>query len=168
MPKTSPSQAGHAPSAPAPVCTCFMVRSLSRRISQLYDDTLAPSGLRGTQFSLLMQVRRAPAMTMTVSALAELLHTDRTTLTRNLRTLQQAGCIELAAGTDARSRYVLITDAGRARLREAAALWQQAQQRVRELCGSEAIGALEQLVLGMLPRLSLDESPETADAEYGR
>ncbi len=142
-----------------------MVRSLSRRISQLYDDTLAPSGLRGTQFSLLMQVRRAPAMTLTVSALAELLHTDRTTLTRNLRTLQQAGCIELVAGTDARSRHVLITDAGRARLREAAALWQQAQQRVRALCGSEEIGALEQLVLGMLPRLALDEPSETADAE---
>ncbi|HBK00690.1 MAG TPA: MarR family transcriptional regulator, partial [Delftia acidovorans] len=41
-------------SAASPVCTCFMVRSLSRKISQLYDDTLAPSGLRGTQFSLLV------------------------------------------------------------------------------------------------------------------
>lgn len=145
---------GTSSGAAAPVCTCFMVRSLSRKISQLYDDTLAPSGLRGTQFSLLMQVRRAPAASLTVSALAELLHTDRTTLTRNLRTLQQAGCIELVAGPDARSRCVRITDAGLARLREAAMLWRQAQQRIRELCGGAQIEALEQLVLGMLPQLS--------------
>ncbi len=82
-------------SAASPVCTCFMVRSLSRKISQLYDDTLAPSGLRGTQFSLLVQARNAPDGPPTVSALAEQLHTDRTTMTRNLRTLQQAGFIDL-------------------------------------------------------------------------
>lgn len=152
---TTPS----APRATDPVCTCFMVRSLSRKISQLYDDTLAPSGLRGTQFSLLMQARRAPDGPPTVSALAELLHTDRTTLTRNLRTLQQAGCIELVPGADARSRCVVVTPEGVAKVREAAALWRQAQQRVRELCGAERIGALESLVLGMLPVL------DTATAE---
>ncbi|WP_051303305.1 MarR family winged helix-turn-helix transcriptional regulator [Comamonas composti] len=137
-----------------PVCTCFMVRSLSRKISQLYDDTLAPSGLRGTQFSLLMQVRHARPGEATVSALAQLLHTDRTTLTRNLRTLEQAGCIELVPGRDARSRCVLITPAGIARLREARSLWQLAQQRVRELCGQQQIGELESLVLAMLPQLA--------------
>ncbi|WP_313234992.1 MarR family winged helix-turn-helix transcriptional regulator [Delftia acidovorans] len=140
-------------SAASPVCTCFMVRSLSRKISQLYDDTLAPSGLRGTQFSLLVQARNAPDGPPTVSALAEQLHTDRTTMTRNLRTLQQAGFIDLVPGADARSRCVVVTPEGSARIREAAALWRQAQQRVRELCGGEQIGALESLVLGMLPVL---------------
>ena len=148
-----------APRAADPVCTCFMVRSLSRKISQLYDDTLAPSGLRGTQFSLLVQARRAPQGPPTVSALAEQLHTDRTTMTRNLRTLQQAGYIDLVPGADARSRCVLVTPEGVAKVREAAALWRQAQQRVRELCGAERIGALESLVLGLLPVL------DTATAE---
>ena len=83
----------------------------------------------------------------------EQLHTDRTTMTRNLRTLQQAGFIDLVPGADARSRCVVVTPEGRARIREAAALWRQAQLRVRELCGSEQIGALESLVLGMLPVL---------------
>jgi DNA-binding MarR family transcriptional regulator len=89
-----------------------MVRSLSRKISQLYDDTLAPSGLRGTQFSLLVQARNAPEGPPTVSALAEQLHTDRTTMTRNLRTLQQAGFIDLVPGADARSRCVVVTPEG--------------------------------------------------------
>ena len=100
-----------------------------------------------------MQARNAPDGPPTVSALAEQLHTDRTTMTRNLRTLQQAGFIDLVPGADARSRCVVVTPEGRARIREAAALWRQAQQRVRELCGSEQIGALESLVLGMLPVL---------------
>ncbi|WP_280188523.1 MarR family winged helix-turn-helix transcriptional regulator [Delftia sp. PS-11] len=145
-----------------PVCTCFMVRSLSRKISQLYDDTLAPCGLRGTQFSLLVQARNAPDGPLTVSALAERLHTDRTTMTRNLRALQQAGLIELAPGTDARSRCVLVTPEGRSRIREAAALWRQAQQRVRELCGAERIAALESLALGMLPMLETATQEDAA------
>ncbi|MDR0225205.1 MAG: MarR family winged helix-turn-helix transcriptional regulator [Burkholderiaceae bacterium] len=153
-----------APRAPDPVCTCFMVRSLSRKISQLYDDTLAPSGLRGTQFSLLVQARRAHQAPPTVSALAEQLHTDRTTLTRNLRTLQQAGCIELVPGTDARSRCVVVTAQGQAKIREAAALWRLAQQRVRELCGLQQIAALESLVLDMLPVLEAQAPALAEDA----
>jgi len=136
-------------------CTCFMVRSLSRKISQLYDDTLAPSGLKGTQFSLLSQARtqrgQAP---LTVTALAAVLNTDRTTMTRNLRTLEQAGLIALQAGPDARSRCVVVTAQGEAAFRQALGLWKQAQAQVRELCGTDQIAALEQLVHQLLPRLA--------------
>lgn len=136
-------------------CTCFMVRSLSRKISQLYDDALAPSGLKGTQFSLLAQARSPRAKApLTVSALAGLLHTDRTTLTRNLRTLEQGGLITLEAGADARSRCVLVTPEGEAAYRHALGLWKQAQTQVRELGGSAQIAALEQLVTQLLPRMA--------------
>lgn len=136
-------------------CTCFMVRSLSRKISQLYDDALAPSGLKGTQFSLLLQARtRRGQAPLTVSALAGALHTDRTTLTRNLRTLEQAGLIALQAGADARSRCVVVTPAGEQSFRQAVGLWKQAQAQVRALCGAEQIAALEQLVDGLLPRMA--------------
>lgn len=145
-----------------PLCTCFMVRSLSRKISQLYDEVLAPSGLRGTQFSLLAQARRTAQGLLTVSALAERLNTDRTTLTRNLRTLQAAGWIDLVAGPDARSRCVQVTPEGEAVFRQGARLWRQAQARVREVCGLERIGALEALVQELLPRLA---DGDVADAE---
>ena len=135
-------------------CTCFMVRSLSRKISQLYDDVLAPSGLKGTQFSVLLQARtRRGHAPLTVSALAAVLHTDRTTMTRNLRTLEQAGLITLQAGTDARSRCVVVTEAGEAAFRQALDLWKQAQAQIRTLCGAEQIMALEQLVDHLLPRM---------------
>jgi len=89
------------------------VRSLARRVTQLYDDTLAPSGLRITQYALIAHARRpkgAPAPT--VSDLAAALVTDRTTLTRNLRPLIAAGLVRVEAGGDARSKAVRVTDAG--------------------------------------------------------
>lgn len=136
-------------------CTCFMVRSLSRKISQLYDDALAPSGLKGTQFSLLLQARsRQGQAPLTVSALASVLHTDRTTMTRNLRTLEQAGLIAVQAGADARSRCVHVTPEGEQAFRQGLDLWRQAQAQVRALCGAEQIAALEQLVDGILPRMA--------------
>lgn len=136
-------------------CTCFMVRSLSRKISQLYDDTLAPSGLKGTQFSLLSQARtRRGQAPLTVTALAVVLNTDRTTMTRNLRTLEQAGLIALQAGSDARSRCVVVTVKGEAAFRQALGLWKQAQVQVRQMCGTDQIAALEQLVHQLLPRLA--------------
>ena len=152
----SPAAATPAPSsAPAPRarCTSFMARSLSRKISQFYDDMLAPSGLRGTQFNLLGQARRAKDGPLTVSRLAELLNTDRTTLTRNLQTLQAQGLIEVVAGTDARSRCVRVTEAGEQAHRLGAQYWRQAQQQVRALCGEDTIAQLEQVVDHMLGQL---------------
>lgn len=156
MPKPAQSTAPAVTTHSADVrCTCFMVRSLSRKISQLYDDALAPSGLKGTQFSLLLQARsRRGQAPLSVSALAAVLHTDRTTMTRNLRTLEQSGLIVIQAGADARSRCVAVTPAGEAAFRQALALWKQAQAQVRALCGVEQIAALEQLVTHMLPRMS--------------
>lgn len=150
-------------------CNCFLVRSLSRKITQLYDDILAPSGLRGTQFSLMLAAHKsaqgmggvdgAPA---TVSALAQRLNTDRTTLTRNLRILQQAGHVELVAGTDARSKCVRLTPAGEAALAQAQALWRQAQREVRTRCGDDTVNQFQQLALAMLPQLDAGSLADAA------
>jgi DNA-binding MarR family transcriptional regulator len=141
------------------LCTCFMVRSLSRKISQLYDELLAPSGLRGTQFSLLAQARRpADGEPLTVSGLAERMNTDRTTMTRNIRSLQDAGLIETCQGRDARSRCIRVTSAGEAAFRAAVPLWREAQTRVRELGGNGPVAELERVVRQLLPRLREGDS----------
>lgn len=148
------STSSSAERPPRERCNCFLIRSLSRKITQLYDDILAPSGLRGTQFSLMLTARKgvdgAPA---TVSALAQRLNTDRTTLTRNLRILQQAGHVELVAGTDARSKCVRLTPSGEAALAQAQGLWREAQREVRARCGDGTVDQFQQLALAMLPRL---------------
>lgn len=156
-----------SPRPPRARCTSFMARSLSRKISQFYDDMLAPSGLRGTQFNMLVQARRSKEGLLTVTRLAELLHTDRTTLTRNLQTLQAQGLIEVVAGVDARSRCVRVTEAGEQAYRRGAHYWRQAQEQVRNVCGNDTIAQLEQVVDHMLERLQagVPEAAVQAGAE---
>ena len=40
-------------------CTCLAVRQAARRITQFYDQHLAPFWLRTTQFSILAEAARA-------------------------------------------------------------------------------------------------------------
>ena len=132
-------------------CTCFKVRSLSRRITQLYDETIAPSGLRSTQFSLLANARRprggaAPSVT----ELADAMFMDRTTLTRNLRPLADAGLVAIQSGSDARSKAVVVTEAGEQAFLRARELWKLAQKRVRKIGGLETVEQMESLINGLL------------------
>jgi DNA-binding MarR family transcriptional regulator len=104
-------------------------------VTQLYDEALRPAGLRATQFSLLVAVRRKEPVSVT--RLAELTVMDRTTLTRNLELLQKQGLIEVASGRDRRTRIVTITAQGNAALAEALPLWQKVQTHVVDTLGEK-------------------------------
>ena len=54
----------------------------ARHVTQFYDQFLAPSGLRTTQYSILARLQRKGPMT--INALAAELVMDRTTLGRNI------------------------------------------------------------------------------------
>ncbi|HXH83164.1 MAG TPA: MarR family transcriptional regulator, partial [Candidatus Tectomicrobia bacterium] len=43
-------------------CACFAVRRAARAITQHYDRRLRPTGLRATQFTLLVVLARADGM----------------------------------------------------------------------------------------------------------
>jgi DNA-binding MarR family transcriptional regulator len=138
-------------SGPVPIrlspdeCTCFRVRGAARRVTQIYSRHLAPTGLKISQFSLLGFVAaRGP---ITIGQLSELLATDRTTLTRNLRPLLANGVIERAEAGDKRRHELVATAAGRALFKRALPLWVEAEQEVRAAMGprltADLHGALE-------------------------
>jgi DNA-binding MarR family transcriptional regulator len=137
------------PSAPSG-CTCFRLRKLTRRMTQHYDARLAPAGLRLTQFSLLANLRAGP---LTMSALADRMEMDRTTLTRNLKPLADAGLVVVAPGDDARSRIVSLTDRGRDAWTAARELWRQAQDEVNGALGAEQVALLHATLDESLARL---------------
>ena len=122
-------------------CTCLRLRQAARQVTRLYDRRLEPAGLRITQFPVLALLRAdGPAP---LGQLAERLVTDRTTLTRNLRPMEQAGLIETRADPeDRRRRLLVITKQGRAVLRRAAPLWRAAQDELATLLGPELRGRL--------------------------
>src|ERR1700716_1246380 len=75
------------------VCNCTALRKASRRISQLYDAALAPSGLKTTQRAILAQIRRSEATT--VGNLAEALVMDAGALAHTLKPLERDGLISI-------------------------------------------------------------------------
>ncbi len=114
-------------------CTGANLRRATRAVSRIYDEALAPSGLRGTQFSLLIALsffKEAPLLRV-----AEELGLDRTTLTRNLQPLERAGLVASSPGKDQRVRLLRLTDAGQRALQRAYPLWEEAQAKVTKALG---------------------------------
>jgi DNA-binding MarR family transcriptional regulator len=126
-------------------CHCINLRRAAQAITHLYDEALEPSGLKITQFSLLRAVqRRGP---VSISALAEEMQLDRTTLGRNLHVLEREGLVSFSSGNDQRERTVLLTDAGKTAIATAKPLWEQAQTRITELVGKEQLETLTALLV---------------------
>lgn len=133
----------NAGSGTAVQCHCTMLRKASRRISQLYDAVLAPSGLKITQRAVLAQIERSqPA---TVGALAEALVMDAGGLAHTLKPLVRDGLVKTDADQrDRRNRLIRLTSRGRTRLRESDALWDAAQRSFEEGFGGGEPKALRE------------------------
>lgn len=117
-------------------CNGTALRKATRRVSQLYDAVLAPSGLRSTQRSILIHIARAGTPTMGELAVALVL--DRSALAHNLKPLERDGFVGITADPrDRRSRLVGLTALGEAKLRESQALWQSAQDRFEAAFGAD-------------------------------
>ena len=116
-------------------CTCLRVRGAARRVTQIYGRHLAPTGLKISQFSLLGFITAEGPVS--IGRLSDLLTTDRTTLTRNLRPLLTAGLIERATSGDKRRHELVATAVGRAMLKRALPLWAGAEQEVRTAMGAK-------------------------------
>lgn len=130
-------------SRPSPTRACYAtaLRKASRRITALYDEALAPVGLRSTQHAILVEL--AAAGPSTINELARSLVLDRSGLGHTLRPLQRDGLIRLdRSSADRRSVEVSLTRAGHQRLGEAAELWRSAQDRVEAAFGVSDIGEL--------------------------
>ena len=116
-------------------CACQKVRMASRAVTRAYDDALRPVGLRATQLAVLVAIAVEGAMSIT--ALAKFMIMDRSTLTRNLRPLEEEGLVAVGVEGWRRSRTLEITEKGRSRLGEALPLWKQAQQTLRRKLGEQ-------------------------------
>ena len=130
-------------------CNCTTLRKASRRISQLYDTALAPSGLKTTQRAILAQIKRSQPTT--VGALAEALVMDSGALAHTLKPLERDGLVEVTIDPDdRRNRLIALTPTGRAKLAETDALWAKAQRGFEIAFGgteSEALREALQLLV---------------------
>ncbi len=126
-------------------CTAAKVRRLSRRITQIYDEALAPHGLTIGQMGLLATLRRREGIG--VGTLAERLSADASTVSRLLKPLLAAGLIAIDPDpADRRAKQVRLTQAGHARRAAAAVGWAAAQAQVQQTLGEGRLAALRFIV----------------------
>jgi DNA-binding MarR family transcriptional regulator len=140
---TGSAQAGPRDILAELVCTNTALRLASRRLGQLYDDELAPTGLKATQVGLLSKIAivhdAAKTEWPTLQTLAESLAVSLSALTYALRPLVRDGLVELLPDPDdGRTKRGALTDLGEAKLSEALVLWQDANQRVEDVLGTSA------------------------------
>ena len=83
---------------------------------------------------------------MSITALAERLAMDRTTMTRNLGPLERTGWVVVRDGPDRRSRSVEITEAGQGVYEKAVPLWQEAERAIRQSMGKDDAASLRRLL----------------------
>jgi DNA-binding MarR family transcriptional regulator len=110
-------------------CSGLNSRLAARRITQFLDREMAATGLAAAQIGLMAQI--AVASDDTLGGLAQRAGLDQSTLSRNLRTLQAAGLVEIAmAGADQRRRMAWLTEAGVRQLEAALPIWRRAQAKL--------------------------------------
>jgi DNA-binding MarR family transcriptional regulator len=126
-------------------CNCTGLRKATRRISQLYDKALAPSGMKITQRAILAQINRSESTN--VGLLADALVMDSGALAHTLKPLERGGLIAVEVDpADRRHRRISLTVQGRAKLAETNALWAQAQKNFESAFGRTEAESLRTLV----------------------
>ena len=127
-----------------PICNCLSLRQATRRVTQLYDQALAPLDLRATQLSMLRTIDQFG--TIALNPLAEAMVMDRATLGHNVRPLQARGLVRLSVGRDRRSREVSLTKKGRETLAEGWKHWHRAQDAFEKELGPDTAATLRSLL----------------------
>lgn len=116
-------------------CLSFALKRCSRAITQIYDQNLSKTGIRSTQFNLLIAIGAHDTKTLT--DLAKILVMDRTTLTRNIKPLEKLALIQSGAAKDKRSKSYSLTEKGQSLLMQALPIWENVQSQLRNVFPAE-------------------------------
>lgn len=118
-------------------CLAFRVRALGRAVSGVYDRAVARWGLTIAQVNLLTYVGKRGRCTP--ADLGRAMQMDKSTVSRSVRPLLDAGLLDAEQGEGGRLREIWLAPAGRGRLRSLLPAWRAAQGEVEAMLGAEAV-----------------------------
>lgn len=116
-------------------CACFNFRKAARALTQLYDTALQASGIRATQFALLVGIAKCEPVA--IGRLGRLLILDRTTLSRSLRLLRAHRWINISERAEMRQRFVTMSPVGWQALARSIPHWRETQRLLLDRIGDE-------------------------------
>ena len=105
-------------------CYCINYRRAANTLTKYYDAAFAPIGLTGNQFFLLNSIQ-----------LAQYTSLDRTTIIRNLNTLEKKELVEPAPGASRRSSAIQLSETGNKAFVAGLGIWQKLQEEVQQVLG---------------------------------
>jgi len=114
-------------------CASLNFRRTARAVTRLYDAAMEKSGMRSTQFAILVGI--AKKQPIAIGALGEMLQIDQTTLTRSLRLLQKGGLVLASKRSTMRRRYLELTPKGEQSLGRALPYWRKMQADFQSAVG---------------------------------
>jgi DNA-binding MarR family transcriptional regulator len=149
-------------------CGSFNFRRTARAVTRLYDLALLDSGIRSTQFTILVGI--AKNQPVAIGDLACVLIIDPTTLTRSLRLLQKQGLIAISNRSAMRKRFLNLTPKGERALAHSLPSWRKIHQQFVSTVGSNQWIHLR-IELERLAHIAIDleksSEPTTAPAPPG-
>jgi DNA-binding MarR family transcriptional regulator len=108
-------------------CASLNFRRTARAVTRMYDTAMQESGVRSTQFAILVAIAKIQPVAM--GTLSEVLTIDRTTLTRSLKLLQKERMITISKRSEMRQRFLELTPAGEKALQRSLPLWREAHAK---------------------------------------
>ncbi len=121
-------------------CVFSRTRMLDRVLSRLFDDSLAPLGVRASQLTVLALISAVDGLR--AADVGRYLEMDKSTVSRGLARLRARGWLEETAGPTRHSRRLEVTAEGRSLLHQTLPHWRSAVEGAGEVLGEESIEAL--------------------------
>lgn len=117
-------------------CACANLRTVSRSLTQLYNQLLQPTGLKITQYYMLVNIYQYKKLS--ISQLSEVMMIDQTTMTRNVNVLTKHHFVHVEKNPqDSRTKFVSLTKLGMEKLFEATPIWMKVQEKIESEIGTE-------------------------------
>jgi DNA-binding MarR family transcriptional regulator len=140
-------------------CIVAALRAATRRLTQLYDEAMAPTGLRVTQFNILSELERRSSDPPTIGELAEILTIERSALGQTLRPLAREGFIDLGKDEhDARRRPIRMTKAGKEKVLRGRRYWVSAHEKFKHFFGDNHLVVLRETLHNIAESAQLTEA----------
>ena len=125
-------------------CHCYAIRQLSTKITKIYDEALAESGLKITQYAILKYISNLKNTNLNKLSIS--MGYNRTTLGRNIRILERKELIYLDKGKDKRELDIRITKNGLKILNVAAKCWKKINTEITKKLGINKKKMIEEIL----------------------
>lgn len=130
-------------------CLAVRARIVARWISALYDHLLEGQGLSVAQLNVLGAVGALGSATP--SRIGAVLSMERSTVSRNLVPLLEAGWLAAESTEAGRIRSVELTAAGLKAIERILPAWRKAQAQAEQALGEPGVAALHKLGAALRP-----------------